>query len=124
MSHPGWYLLAYDIAHPQRLRQIHRAVRREGVAVQRSLFLVYGTQDDIEALLDRLETLMNPCEDDLRAYPVDEPASLWLRGQGVIHGALLADGLMPPPPDPATSARQAITPGSVQSHVSPTRITP
>ncbi|MBN2886465.1 MAG: CRISPR-associated endonuclease Cas2 [Chromatiaceae bacterium] len=89
---PGWYLLAYDIADPRRLRRIHRAVRAEGVAVQRSVFLVHGTLNALNRLLDHLETLMDPRLDDLRAYPVDEPAALWLGGQRVIQGALLTDG--------------------------------
>lgn len=91
MLRPGWYLLVYDIANPRRLQRLHRAVRAEALAVQRSVFLVHGTQTEIERLLDRLETLMNPAEDDLRAYPVDEPSALWMSGRGAIDGPLLHD---------------------------------
>ncbi|QGU32112.1 CRISPR-associated endonuclease Cas2 [Thermochromatium tepidum] len=92
MSQCGWYLLAYDIADPRRLQRLHRAVRREGIALQRSVFLVQGTESAIEALIDRLEALMDVAEDDLRAYPVAAPSALWLRGQCVVQGHLLGDG--------------------------------
>lgn len=95
MSQPGWYVLAYDIADPRRLQRMHRAVRREGIALQRSVFLVQGTEAALEALLDRLEDLMDVTRDDLRAYPVAAPSALSLRGQSVIHGHLLGDGATP-----------------------------
>jgi CRISPR-associated protein Cas2 len=95
MIHSGWYLIAYDIAHPQRLRRLHRALRREALALQKSVFLTHGTVVEIEQLLDRLEALMNPRDDDLRAYPVSEPDVLWLSGPGVVRGALLSDAIHP-----------------------------
>ncbi len=95
MQRPGWYLIAYDIAQPRRLQRLHRALRAEALAVQESVFLVQGTQDEVEELLDRLETHMDPREDDLRAYPVGEPASLWISGLGVVRGALLCDADQP-----------------------------
>lgn len=95
MQLPGWYLIAYDIAHPRRLQRLHRVLRAEALAVQESLFLVQGTLAEIEGLLDRLEAMMDVRDDDLRAYPVGEPASLWISGQGVIHGSFVCDGNQP-----------------------------
>lgn len=91
MQHPGWYLIAYDIAHPRRLQRLHRALRAEALAMQESVFLVQGTQAEVDGLLDRLETLIDPHADDLRAYPIGAPATLWISGPVVIHGALLSD---------------------------------
>ena len=109
MSQSGWYLLAYDIADPRRLQRLHRAVRREGIALQRSVFLVQGTQSDIEALLDRLAILMNEREDDLRAYPVAAPSALWLRGQCVVQGHLLGDGETASASRPSAPGWRALT---------------
>ena len=95
MELPGWYLIAYDIAHPRRLARLHRALRAAALAMQESVFLVHGTQTEVECLLDRLETLMDPREDDLRAYPVSDPAHLWISGKGTIHGTLLSDADQP-----------------------------
>jgi CRISPR/Cas system-associated endoribonuclease Cas2 len=104
MQHPGWYLIAYDIADPRRLRRLHRVLRAEALAIQESLFLVRGTVGEVEGLLDRLEGVMDPRADDLRAYPIAEPARLWLSGQAVIRGPLLSDT------DRPTLQRQAPAP--------------
>ena len=40
MSETLWYLVVYDVSHPRRLRRLHRKIRREGVALQKSVFLV------------------------------------------------------------------------------------
>jgi CRISPR-associated protein Cas2 len=91
MQHPGWYLIAYDIAHPRRLQRLHRVLRAEAITVQESVFLVYATVDEVDDLLDRLACLMDAAADDLRAYPVDEPAAFWVSDQGAVRGALLSD---------------------------------
>ena len=91
MAAPDWYLIAYDIRDPRRLRRLHRALRAEALAVQRSLFLVAGSVPAVERLLDRLETLIDPRVDDLRAYPVAAPDCLWLSGQRPLQGGLLGD---------------------------------
>lgn len=76
MATSDWYLIAYDIADPRRLQRLQRAVRREAMAVQRSVYLVAGSVSQVEGLLDRLATCIDPWEDDLRAYPVDRPEHL------------------------------------------------
>jgi CRISPR/Cas system-associated endoribonuclease Cas2 len=112
MQHSDWYLIAYDIADPRRLRRLHRALRAEALAVQESLFLVRGTVDEVEVLLDRLEGLMDPRADDLRAYPIADPARLWLSGHSVIRGPLLSDT------DRPTLQRQAPAPAGWRSQLS------
>ena len=109
MSQSGWYLLAYDIADPRRLQRLHRAVRREGIALQRSVFLVQGTESAIEALLDRLEVLMDVAKDDLRAYPVAAPSALWLQGQCVVQGHLLGDSEAATESRPSAPGWRALT---------------
>lgn len=91
MAAADWYLIAYDIRDPRRLQRLHRALRAEALAVQRSVFLVAGSVPAVERLLDRLETLIDPCADDLRAYPVAAPDCLWLSGQRPLQGGLLGD---------------------------------
>ncbi len=98
MHHPGWYLIAYDIANPRRLQRLHRALQAEAIAIQRSVFLIAGTVADIDRLLDRLATLIDPDEDDLRAYPVDTPDALRCAGHGILQGALLSDNTETAPP--------------------------
>lgn len=92
MHRPGWYLVAYDIADPRRLRRVHRALRAVAIPVQCSVFLVHGTLKDIERLLEQLDLLIEPRQDDVRAYPVDAPDTLWLSGPRLLHGGLLHAG--------------------------------
>jgi CRISPR-associated protein Cas2 len=102
VDNPGWYLIAYDIADARRLRRMHRRLRREGIALQQSVFLVQHSQAGIGALMDELALLMHRRQDDLRAYPIPGPGEIWLRGKGVMDGALIVpDGknrVHPPEP--------------------------
>jgi CRISPR-associated protein Cas2 len=90
MDSPGWYLVAYDVCEPRRLQRVHRRLRREGMALQKSVFLVQRSQQGIAELLDELAALMHRREDDLRAYPIPGPGEIWLRGKGVMDGELIA----------------------------------
>ena len=79
----GWFLVAYDIAEPRRLRRMHRVLRKRAMPVQKSVFFYHGTEGALRRLLDELGTLMNPREDDLRAWPVDPLDTAWIHGSGV-----------------------------------------
>ena len=80
MKRKGWYLVAYDIANPGRLKKIHNLMKKQGLAAQKSLFFVYGAESRINRLLDRIAILMVLKEDDLRAYPIDNPKKVWTNG--------------------------------------------
>lgn len=95
MNDPGWYLIAYDVREPRRLRRIHRRLRREGVAMQESVFLVQRTERDIATLMNELAGIIDRHQDDLRAYPIRDPGESWLRGQGLLDGGLLAASTRP-----------------------------
>jgi len=43
MSAERWYLVAYDIADNKRLARLHRLMKKEGLAAQRSIFFVRAT---------------------------------------------------------------------------------
>ncbi len=80
MARPGWYMVAYDIADPKRLGKVHRLLKKEGLAVQKSIFLVFGEEERMNALLDRLADVINSKQDDIRAYPVTNPKEVWTTG--------------------------------------------
>jgi CRISPR-associated protein Cas2 len=94
MEAPGWYVVAYDIRDARRLRAVHRVLRAEAIPVQRSVFLAFGTVAALERLLSQLDTLIDVRVDDLRAYPVDEPPTLWLSGSRALDGGLLRDAAL------------------------------
>ncbi len=66
------HLISYDIADPRRLGRIHRALKRQAMALQYSVFLHTGTPRQFEALIAQLQQLIDPRQDDLRAYPLPE----------------------------------------------------
>ena len=84
MERKGWYLVAYDIANPRRLQKIHNLIKKEGLAVQKSLFFVQGTETGLNKLLDKIATIMVLREDDLRAYPILHPKEVWTTGPNPI----------------------------------------
>jgi len=92
MQASDWYLIAYDITDPRRLRRVHQALRGEGVPMQQSVFLVQRDRRGITSLMNDLADLMHRHEDDLRAYPIPDPGAIWLRGKGILAGAVLAPG--------------------------------
>jgi CRISPR-associated protein Cas2 len=94
------FVLAYDIADPQRLVQVHRTVRRWGIPLQYSVFLVPSTPTGLDALLDELDDIIDNRVDDIRVYPL--PARLefvhfgrqvlpegveFISGNGTLHSA-------------------------------------
>jgi CRISPR-associated protein Cas2 len=74
LNEPRNWLIAYDIAHPKRLRCVHRFLLLEAVPVQFSLFATRATPMKIGILRAGLAALIDEREDDVRFYPVPEPA--------------------------------------------------
>ena len=64
------HLLAYDIADPKRLVQVHRTVRRHGLPLQYSVFIVPATAAQLDGLLAELAGIIEPAADDIRVYPL------------------------------------------------------
>lgn len=92
MRKPGWYLIAYDISEPRRLRRLHRYLRTQGIAMQQSVFLVRRDTREIAPLMDELDQYIDAKHDDLRAYPVTAPGEIWLHGQRAVEGPVLLPG--------------------------------
>ena len=65
-------LIAYDIADARRLSRMSSVCEDFGVRVQRSLFECWLEQDAYERLWDQLTHLMEPKEDSLLAYTLDQ----------------------------------------------------
>jgi len=75
-----WYLLAYDIRNPRRLRQVHAFMKKKGVALQRSVFLVRTDKEGLTDIRAGIRQRAHGRKDDVRLYPVANPASLWAAG--------------------------------------------
>jgi len=88
-------LLAYDIRNPRRLRRVHYFVKKRGVALQKSVFLLRADQDELALLSRGIKKLVNEKEDDVRLYPVRHPGKLWSAGTQQNR----VDGLYVPVPE-------------------------
>lgn len=62
------HILAYDISDERRLSRVHRRVKRDGVALQYSLFDLHLPQSRLRRLLGDLRDLIDEREDDVRVY--------------------------------------------------------
>lgn len=77
MERNGWYLIAYDIADNKRLAKVHRLMKKEGIAAQKSLFFMYGKRSKVTVFLDQLESMIKANKDDIRAYPIVSAKEIW-----------------------------------------------
>ena len=84
-----WYLLAYDIRDPRRLRRVHYYLRKRALAAQQSVFFVHATEAELKETLDGVAQRIHRHLDDVRAYPISSPAEVWLAGQSPVAGPLL-----------------------------------
>ncbi|OWK41137.1 CRISPR-associated endonuclease Cas2 [Fimbriiglobus ruber] len=64
------FLIAYDIAHPRRLRRVARELERRAVRVQYSVFVFRGDDAALAGLMTELRKLVSAEEDVVQAWPV------------------------------------------------------
>ena len=100
------WLVCYDIADPNRLRQVHNEVCQYATPFQYSVFRTRATRREIVGRLDTLKRIIDSHCDDIRAYPLLTAAA------SVVYGrSLLASGL-----------HFAWTPELFDNQVEPTRL--
>ncbi|MFN4149171.1 MAG: CRISPR-associated endonuclease Cas2, partial [Rhodocyclaceae bacterium] len=64
------YLICYDISHPKRLGRVFRFLKKRALPLQYSVFLFSGDDRQLMHCLEAVARLIDPAEDDLRAYPL------------------------------------------------------
>lgn len=82
------WLIAYDIADPRRLARVHRFLTSQAVPVQYSVFATRSTPMKIGMLKADLAGLIDLREDDVRIYPIPEPADLAVLGRKALPEGL------------------------------------
>ena len=93
INEPQLYLLAYDIADPDRLVQVHRVCRRWGIPIQYSVFLVPLTPVGMGALIATLDGIIDRHFDDIRIYPLPSRVEVTQYGrQGLPEGIEIVGG--------------------------------
>lgn len=76
-------VIAYDISNPRRLRRLAEACADYGVRVQKSVFEFWLDENRFDDLWKRLCSEMNPGEDVLIAYTMDEKSARRRRSHGI-----------------------------------------
>ena len=80
-AHRRPLLICYDIADPRRLRRVFRELRDLALPVQKSVFFAELTAADLNGLLDRLAQGIEPAEDRVQVFYLQDPAAS--RGLGL-----------------------------------------
>lgn len=73
-----WYILSYDIRDPKRLQRTHYYLKKEAIALQKSVFLVPSNHVNEAKAIIQQYTRDN--EDDVRLYPITHPNAIWTAG--------------------------------------------
>ncbi len=76
-SHAKRWILAHDITDPSRLNKVWRFLRKEGVRLQYSVYVLSGDRDKIQKIIDGLQNIIHPLRDDVRIYPITENTRIW-----------------------------------------------
>jgi CRISPR-associated protein Cas2 len=80
------WLLAHDIRDPKRLQKVWRYLRKEGVRLQYSVYLLSGSRKQIQGVLDHLEKIIDKNVDDVRVYALGENTKIWGLGLQYFDG--------------------------------------
>lgn len=98
------WLIAYDIRDPRRLSTLHRALKKQAMAVQYSVFVGRFTRRGVRHLVATINSIIAP-QDDVRLYPLPQRPDWVFYGRSPLMEAvyLLTHGLdmLAPTPDPA-----------------------
>lgn len=79
-SRKQWFVLAYDVREPKRLRRLHYYLKKRALPLQRSVFLLHKKPSELNRVLQGVRQRTHKNEDDVRLYPVVSPNSIWAAG--------------------------------------------
>jgi CRISPR-associated protein Cas2 len=88
LNEPRNWLIAYDIADPRRLGRVYRYLCKHAVPVQYSVFTTRCAPVKLGVIRAGLAKIVKSGEDDVRMYPVPEPAHLAVYGRKALPGGL------------------------------------
>lgn len=83
------YLIGYDIANPKRLQKIHKRMTAFSTPIQYSIFLYEGNIENLHKCLNKVLTIFNEKEDDLRVYPLPTHSKQWQLGKAILPEGII-----------------------------------
>ena len=84
------WLVTYDIADPKRLGRLFKFLKKQGVPVQYSVFLVDASLAQMGGLIVQMAKMVDADTDDVRPYRL--PENPW---KATLGGSMLPAGVMP-----------------------------
>jgi CRISPR-associated protein Cas2 len=84
------WLVTYDIADPKRLTRLFKFLKKQGVPLQYSVFLVEASAVKMSSLVLQMKAMVDGKADDVRAYRL--PENLW---QVTLGASILPDDILP-----------------------------
>ncbi len=64
----GFYIISYDIGNQKRLAKVHNFLKDYGMAVQKSVFECWLSEDEMKAVVSWLSDFIDRKEDRVRIY--------------------------------------------------------
>lgn len=83
MSRRRFVILAYDVAHPNRLRRVHKVVKGYGVGGQKSVFECFVSDGELIEMKRRVGECLNPNADRVHILRLHGRAAVHVLGRGV-----------------------------------------
>ncbi|MCG9059794.1 CRISPR-associated endonuclease Cas2 [Laribacter hongkongensis] len=74
-------LIGYDIADARRLRRVQRHLSQYARPLQRSIYLLEGTEALLSCCQDGLQQRIDPTRDDVRLYSLTQDTRLLSAGR-------------------------------------------
>ncbi len=120
------WIVAYDIGHRRRWAPIYKLLKKHGIPLQYSLFEVSASPSALAALMEKIRKLINPREDDVRAYRIPAHGEMLTLGQPLLAPDLwiTEHSAAKPAPNPHRMPSTATPPSAVKSMPSPKPATP
>lgn len=88
------WLVTYDIADPRRLARLFKFLKKQGVPVQYSVFLVEASAAKMGNLIVQIAKIVDKDEDDVRAYRLPERTWKVTLGASILpEGIMLGEGV-------------------------------
>lgn len=87
------YLVTYDIADPRRLSRLFKLLKKHGLPVQYSVFLVETTAVKLGHLMVKISKIIDDKKDDVRAYRIPDNGWQVSIGAGILPNDVLPGGL-------------------------------
>lgn len=76
-----WHILTYDVRDNKRLQRLHRHLKKHGLALQRSVFLLHVTAAQLADILHSVRAIVVLRDDSVHLYPVASTANIWAGSQ-------------------------------------------